>query len=88
MGRRFDPQGLLQNEFFDFVTRNPHSNHGRARSNRIENCLDWLSNNKPGGHIESIGMYPVFTNLSQGQVPAPKGTADTNLLVAQKPVSK
>jgi predicted SAM-dependent methyltransferase len=59
------------------------SNSGMQRYG-LENHFYWLSNNRPGGHIEWEGMFSEFTNLNYEKDLVSEGVADTIWLVAQK----
>lgn len=50
----------------------------------LENHFYWLSNNRPGGHIEWAGMFSEFTNLNYEKDLVSQGVADTIWLLAQK----
>ena len=51
----------------------------------LENHFYWLSNNRPGGHIEWDGLFSEATNLLYESDLVAKGLADTIWLLAQKP---
>ena len=68
------------------VTRNQFkliSNSGTQRYG-LENHFFWLTNNKPGGHIEWVGMFSESTNLNYEKDLVSQGLADTIWLLAQK----
>jgi 2-polyprenyl-3-methyl-5-hydroxy-6-metoxy-1,4-benzoquinol methylase len=62
------------------------SNSGTQRYG-LENHLFWLTNSKPGGHIEWDGLFSEATNLDYRNDLASQGLADTIWLVAQKSLS-
>jgi 2-polyprenyl-3-methyl-5-hydroxy-6-metoxy-1,4-benzoquinol methylase len=71
------------------VTRNQFiliSNSGTQRYG-LENHLFWLTNNKPGGHIEWNGLFSDATKIEYQNSLVEYGIADTIWLVAQKPLS-
>jgi ubiquinone/menaquinone biosynthesis C-methylase UbiE len=62
------------------------SNSGAQRYG-LENHLFWLTNDKPGGHIEWKGLFSEATNLEYKTDLTSLGLADTIWLLAQKPLS-
>ena len=71
------------------VTRNQFkliSNSGTQRYG-LENHFFWLTNNKPGGHIEWEGSFSEATNQDYKNDLTVQGLADTIWLLAQKPLS-